>query len=390
MKNIFIRRCAVVFIEPREVSKFSIAGIFSGGPGLCNQMRWYAWAPHLRTEQELSPDWVVVLGTFSPTEWVEFDPSDQGRSDAITGLLKIGLLVSKASDSWESREDATLRETHWWPMAALLHRFSQWSGVDGVRSIEEAGLATAKGLCEQLGLPPKEAAERVVPTARLPLKSAAATEFDQFLRARATCRNFDASTKLPLELLSQMLQRLFAAQAVATIGNGATFIKKNVPSGGGLHAMEAYLIVQHVHGIASGLFHYHALEHALEPISLSGKGLEELSLEMLAGQHWFANAHVLIVLAPRFERSYWKYRSHQKAYRAMLLDAGHISQLMYTCATEMGLGAFVTSAINEDSIDAAFGLHPMRDGAIAVCGFGVRGNERINPEFDPAGAVWNT
>ena len=31
-------------------------------------------------------------------------------------------------------------------------------------------------------------------------------------------------------------------------------------------------------------------------------------------------------MAPRWRRNFWKYRNHAKAYRALLLDAGHLSQ----------------------------------------------------------------
>ena len=109
---------------------------------------------------------------------------------------------------------------------------------------------------------------------------------------------------------------------------------------------------------------------------------------MVAGQHWFANAPELVVMATRFARCFWKYRQHPKAYRAVVMDAGHLSQTLYLAATDLGLGAFVTCAINEADIERAFGLDPLEEGAMAVCGFGWRAGEMRNAEFDPGGQVW--
>jgi SagB-type dehydrogenase family enzyme len=93
-------------------------------------------------------------------------------------------------------------------------------------------------------------------------------------------------------------------------------------------------------------------------------------------------------LTGRFVRNFWKYRNHAKAYRAVILDAGHLSQILYLAATELGLGAFVTAGVNEVQIEQAFGLEPMAEGPLAMCGFGIRGVERNEVEFDPNHAVW--
>ena len=93
-------------------------------------------------------------------------------------------------------------------------------------------------------------------------------------------------------------------------------------------------------------------------------------------------------MASRFERNFWKYRNHAKAYRATILDVGHLSQTLYLAATELGLAAFITAAINEGDIEDAFGLDPMQQGVMSVSGFGHRGVERNDIEFDPLNAVW--
>ena len=117
-------------------------------------------------------------------------------------------------------------------------------------------------------------------------------------------------------------------------------------------------------------------------------GLRELAMRCVAGQPYFANAHVHVALVARFERCFWKYRYHSKAYRVLALEAGTIAQTIYLRATELGLGAFVTAAINEVEIERAFGLDALDESPITVCGFGIRGAVRERVEFDPNREVW--
>jgi len=91
---------------------------------------------------------------------------------------------------------------------------------------------------------------------------------------------------------------------------------------------------------------------------------------------------------PRYARTYWKYRNHAKAYRALLLDVGHISQALYMAATERGMAAFVTAAINEVDTEAAFGLDGITQSPVAIVGVGWRGETLGTAEFDPNQVVW--
>ena len=191
------------------------------------------------------------------------------------------------------------------------------------------------------------------------------------------------------DIFCTMMHRVFAAQAQLQIQPGSVVIKRNSPSGGGLHPLTAYVLVQRVHGIARGLYHYHPIAHALEPLTgLDPAAADALALHSVAAQRYFADAPVLVVLVARFSRSFWKYRNHSKAYRVAVLDAGHLSQNLYLSATDLGLGAFVTGAINEIEIDQALGLDPLRTGVLAVCGFGARAADRRDDEFDPLGRIW--
>ncbi|KRA16825.1 putative peptide maturation dehydrogenase [Lysobacter sp. Root604] len=384
-----VRRCAVVFLEPREEIGFDLRSLLSGGAGLRRSRRWLALAAHLEGEVEIDADERELLGGVSPGEWSSAETLAAAPADALARLLEVGLLIDEdAADGAHRARDQAVRDGHWWPASALLHRQARWDGVDGVADMEAKDMTTVSGLLDKLGAPPPPVHERVAPQSRIALPEIAPDAFDALLARRATCRNFDRERPLPQVLFAHMLQRTFAAQAQLRTHDDAVFLKKHTPSAGGLHPTEAYLVVQNVEDVTPGLYHYHPVAHALEPLPAPDEALSAFALRALAGQHWFADAHALAVLTPRYARCFWKYRHHAKAYRALVLDSGHLSQTLYLSATELGLGAFVTCAINEVDIERAFGLDPLQEGPLAVCGFGWRAAERRTAEFDPGGAVW--
>jgi len=384
-----VRRCAVLFLEPREEVGFDLNVLLSGGDGLLREGRWLALAPHLGKEVEIDAVERELLGTLSPSQWIEAETLAGSAAAALGRLLEVGLVIGDGTlDSGLRERDQALRCTYWHPLAATLHAFTRWRDVDAVQNMKDSGTETAVQMRDVLGAPPVEAAVRPDAVAAMALPHSAPTDFDHLLARRVTCRNFDPERKVPFALFAQMLQRVFSAQAEVRVSDDTVFLKKTSPSGGGLHPMECYLIVQHVEGVPPGLYHYQARDHALEPLAAPEKPLRDFVMDMVAQQHWFADAHVLVLMSPRFDRTFWKYRHHAKGYRVVALEAGHLSQTLYLSATEAGLGAFITGAINEVQLEQAFGLDPITQGALAICGFGWRGEVMETAELDPAGAVW--
>jgi putative peptide maturation dehydrogenase len=378
-----------MYLEPRERVEFDLGGLLAGGGGVVRRGEWVAQAAHLAGPVPVDEAACECLGRLSPEEWVASEALSDWPAGLLDRLLGEGLVVIENGGFPEhAARDTRVRDGHWWAPAAMFHGAGRWTGEDAAAATEAAGLSTAVGLRTQLGAPPPAAIERCDPARRLPLQRAGTTGFDELLQRRATCRNFDAGRSLSRSLLARMLERVFAAHGQWRMDDETVFLKKGSPSGGGLHPTEAYLVVQRVEGLAPGLYHYHPLEHALEPLPAPDAPIHEFALSAVAGQHWFADAPVLVVLATRFARCFWKYRNHPKAYRAVVMDAGHLSQTLYLGATDLGLGAFVTCAINETDIEQAFGLDGLEEGVMAVCGFGWRGDAMRNAEFDPAGKVW--
>lgn len=383
-----VRRCAIVVVEPRERTEFDLALVGRGGSGLRKVIDQVAVAPHLAAEVVLGIAAAAVLLALSPSRWLDLAELEaEYPGEELQELIAHALLVAEGSAA--DTRDRLLRETHWRATSAALHYASRWRGVD-TEAIQETFAGMAEGsLLDHLGAAPPAVREWVHEAGRQRLPAVAATTLDGLLDRRVTCRNFDCDRSLALEQFSSVLYRAYGARTVDDFAPGVKLLKKGVPSAGGLHATEAYLLVQRVEGLAPGLYHYHPIDHALEPIQpLESSEARALARGFVAAQAYFVDAPVMVIPTSRFRRNFWKYRNHAKAYRALILDVGHLSQTMYLAATELGLAAFITAAINEVDIEQAFGLDPLEEGPLAVCGFGIRAAECKEVEFDPLNAVW--
>jgi putative peptide maturation dehydrogenase len=209
--------------------------------------------------------------------------------------------------------------------------------------------------------------------------------YDVLLRRRTT-RAFDRDASLALWQLAVVLRYVFGYHGYVPLLGQVNTLKRTSPSAGGFHPIEAYPVITGVDELDPGFYHYNGAEHALELLKpLAAHEARAAATEFVCGQTYFADAHVVIVLAARFERAFWKYRNHQKALAALMMDAAHLSQTLYLVATELGLGAFVTAAVNNADVEEQLGLDGYRQGVLAVCGFGKPADEPspFDPVFRP-------
>lgn len=378
----WLRRCAVLVIQAQERSSYRPEDLIAGRLQAQLDTQWMALAPHRDEAVAVDLDEIAALGRCSSSQW---QPATQLpiAADVMDSLCAKGLLLRRDADAGSAaaahaQRDELLRSLHWRGLSAVAHVHSRWLGVDA-RAAERQLAAEGLALPQD---PPPPAVDAGAQTPRLPLPVPAPTALESLLLARTTCRNF-RDPPLRLDQLGHVLQRAFAARAQARFTEELTLLKKGVPSAGGLHPVEPCLLLRRTEGIAPGLYRYDAIAHALLPVAeLSPAQADALAQTFVAGQEYFAAAPVLLALVARFARNFWKYRDHPKAWRAVVLDAGHLSQALYLAATELELGAFITAAVNEADIEQAFGLDPLQHGVVAVCGFGSRG-PAAEIEFDP-------
>jgi putative peptide maturation dehydrogenase len=301
---------------------------------------------------------------------LEVDASEIGV-ELARSLVARGLLVGDAEPRLRDR-DAALLEHGWNPYAAGYHFMTQREGEDvreapGREEWSQVDNAAMREWVERYGPAPAPFREPAPDAIALPRVARSGGVFGA-LAARRTTRRFAVEEPMRLEDLALVTAWVFGARAVAETDLGVT-VKRTSPSGGARHAIEADAVVAHVDGLAPGLYHYDMRAHALALLrELEDAGA--LAQQFACGQEFAGETHVSFLLVARFDRCYWKYRHTDKAYGALLMEAGHLSQTLYLVAAELGLGAWVTAAINSREIETALSLDGADEGVLAMVGCG--------------------
>lgn len=127
---------------------------------------------------------------------------------------------------------------------------------------------------------------------------------------------------------------------------------RTFPSSGGLQAPEVYLSVQSVESVRPALYHYHAVDHAIELLKPGSHG--GLLREVCLDQPWVETSSVVFVITGYYERLKWKYQA--RGYRFMCMDAGFLGQNIYLAAEAMSLGACAIAGFMDDAIEVLFGI----------------------------------
>jgi putative peptide maturation dehydrogenase len=341
----------------------------------------------------LSADEFELAASTPSDDWVEAVDEEATRE-----LARKGVLLSDEDDPeldvFRARHES-LEIMGWNLEAALYYFLSKWRGID-LRRLAGQDEASdllpptdeaVRAFVDRFGPPPAAFSSVVTPLAvrELPLVERKGGLYDLLLRRRTT-RSFDRGAPLTQRELAVVLRYVFGYHGYAPLLGQVTTLKRTSPSAGGFHPIEAYPLITAVDELDPGLYHYNAAEHALE--LLAPLGVDEAraaATAFVCGQTYFGDAHVLLVLAARFDRAFWKYRNHRKALTALVMDAAHLSQTLYLVATELGLGAFVTAAVNNADIEERLGIDGYREGVLAICGFGRPAAEPspFDPEFLP-------
>jgi putative peptide maturation dehydrogenase len=392
------RRTVYVFFHCHDGAFLDIEAMLRGVARLETRRQLHAISILLGEEVVISREDLDTFLAFPSSEWIEVSAARQADVEA---LARKGLLVVDGTADEElnelRRRDERLAANQWNVYAAAYHFLTRWRDVDlrsgitvdggRIDELPPVSAAAIEQFIELHGRPPEpfhelESPQRVT---QLPVVDREGGLYNALAR-RKTTRGFDRTKSVALEELSTVLRYVFGCHGWAPIVGDLYSVKRTSPSGGGLHPTEAYPLVSGVDGLDSGLYHYRGRDHALELVApLAAAEVSALATNFVCGQSYFGSAQVSVILTSRYYRNFWKYRRHQKAYAALLMDAAHLSQTLYLVAAELGLGAFVTVAINSALIDEALGLDPVSEGAHAVCGFGQpsRHPSPFEPTFRP-------
>jgi SagB-type dehydrogenase family enzyme len=180
------------------------------------------------------------------------------------------------------------------------------------------------------------------------------------LGLRRSRRNY-APHPMNQENLSQLC---WAAAGVTADAKGLPL--RTAPSAGGLYPIETYVVVNRVHALEPGVYHYFPQGHSLE---LLRKGDYSNAVAHAAlDQRMAMNAGVVFVWTAVLERCTWKYR--QRAFRYIYLDAGHIGQNVALTAEGLGLGSCAIGALYDDEVNDLVGADGEEETAVYMTSVG--------------------
>jgi SagB-type dehydrogenase family enzyme len=325
-----------------------------------------------RKKVAASPVVAEVLDFFSDwksvdaiaAHWPEY--TAESLLNTVSQLLRETLLAgARRKDAPEDGRITALRKWRAWnPAASFFHLSTKDIYADEVTPEE---IAFVEQLAKEHPVPVPLKKYAGVATIALP---AAKTdgEFTRVLRERRTWREFSRQP-VARESLGKLLDLSFGIQGwedVPTIGRLA---QKTSPSGGALHPSEAYVLAMRVAGVAPGIYHYDAGRHRLQRIR-GGMTAAEIQ-SYLAGQWWFRHAAFVVFVTAVFARNQWKY-DYARAYRAILIEAGHLCQTFCLTATWLGLAPFCTIAFADTKIERSLGIDGISESVIYAMGAGRR------------------
>lgn len=128
---------------------------------------------------------------------------------------------------------------------------------------------------------------------------------------------------------------------------------RNVPSAGGRHAFETYLLLNRVRGIQQGIYRYLAFSHRLLPID-TGPGTADRVMAACLGQAFVRSSAVTFLWSCTVYRMAWRYA--ERAWRLVHLDAGHVCQNLYLAALQIGCGTCAIGAFDDRMMADVLGL----------------------------------
>jgi len=260
--------------------------------------------------------------------------------------------VGRALASWQD----------WTPPAAFFHL--------ATKDVPFGEAAATDGALRELARTSRSPSplKRLKGARRVPLEAPDASgELATTLLSRRTWRRFGAEP-VSRSQLATLLGLTWGVQRWASTDGQGTVALKTAPSGGARHNLEAYVLVRHVTGVPSGLYHYDPNGHVLQCMR---SGAPAAVSSYVPNQTWYDHASCVVFMSAVFGRAQWRYR-YARAYRSVFLEAGHFCQTFCLVATRLGLAPFCTAAFADSRLERDLGIDGVTESAIYSCGVGTR------------------
>jgi len=182
----------------------------------------------------------------------------------------------------------------------------------------------------------------------LPSPDGVKSELKKYIDRRTSVREY---RKEPISK-DELSYLLWCTQGVKEVVDGMHTLR-TVPSAGARHALETFVLVNNVGGLAAGVYRYLALEHKIQEFTMRQAIAEEIAYACF-GQDFVKKSAVTFIWVAVSDRMTWRYS--ERGYRYILLDAGHVCQNLYLAAESIGCGVCAVGAYDDDIINKLLGL----------------------------------
>lgn len=129
--------------------------------------------------------------------------------------------------------------------------------------------------------------------------------------------------------------------------HGEPICFRAAPSAGALYPTEIYVAIRDTPGVDDGIYNFQVRDHTLAPV-LEGNYWRDLEAHTFGSQA-ITESNIVILFSVVFMRSSWRY--HDRAYRRILLDSGHVMGNLMAFGAELGYSPVIVSAFNDGAID---------------------------------------
>lgn len=288
----------------------------------------------------------------------------------FVSLLDGAGMLTVAAGSGDAAEDRDPRLLQWEPVDLLFHARSRL----GRHQHPMGGTYRFRDRLPPAPVAKAPMSDRTMELHRPDVAALSTGErpFTAVLEDRRSIRTYGSDPMTATEL-GDFLYRVARVKGdvdAAEVDGAYAATSRPYPSGGACYGLELYPVVSVSHGLEPGLYHYDAMGHRLEALPDPERHhrslLEDARLAMGGGQ----TPQVLIVIAARFPRVFWKYES--VGYALILKEVGALYQTMYLVATAMHLAPCALGAGNVERFALATGADFHEEGSVGEFALGRR------------------
>jgi SagB-type dehydrogenase family enzyme len=267
-------------------------------------------------------------------------------------------LLERSDRRRDPRVEAMRILDPWNPEAGFFHTATRdvrfWSVAEAMRHAARAA--------RESPMPPTVKRYRGASTVALPRPDRSG-ELARVVLARRTWRRFSPEP-IALPDLATVLGLSAGVQHWVDVGPRELPLKTS-PSGGARHPIELYVVARDVRGLKPGLYHYASDRHTLERIGRR-QSLARVRSYM-PGSAYFANASAIVFFSAVLTRQLWRY-PYSRAYRASLIEAGHVCQTFCLVGAALELATFSVMALADSRIESDLRLDGISETILYAAG----------------------